>query len=254
MKIVISPAKSLNFETALPINKHTQPVFVEEASRLNAALSRKSKKAIGELMHISDALATLNKERTQQFSTPFTAANARPAIYTFDGDVYQGLDSFTLTEDKMARLQDSLRILSGMYGVLKPLDLMQAYRLEMGTKLKVGRADNLYKFWGDIVTEELNKELEEDELFVNLASNEYFKVINKKLLKTPIVTPIFKDFKNGQLKVISFFAKKARGLMVRYIADTNAQTVEDLLGFDYQDYRYSEEHSNPDKLEYTFIR
>jgi len=254
MKIVISPAKSLNFETPLPTTTHTQPVFLEEASTLNSALARKSKKAIGELMHISDALATLNKERTQQFSTPFTAENARPAVYTFDGDVYQGLDSATLSEAKIDRLQDSLRILSGMYGVLKPLDLMQAYRLEMGTKLKIGRADNLYKFWGDTVTQQLNTELKDDELFVNLASNEYFKVINKKLLKTPIITPIFKDFKNGKLKVISFFAKKARGMMVRYIVDTNARTIEDILGFDYGDYKYSLEHSNPEKNEYTFIR
>ena len=141
-----------------------------------------------------------------------------------------------------------------MYGVLKPLDLMQAYRLETGTKLKVGQADNLYKFWGDSITEQLNNELEDNELFVNLASNEYFKVINKKLLKTPIITPIFKDFKNGKLKVISFFAKKARGRMVRYITDTNAQTIEDILGFNYDDYKYSSEHSNPDKQEYTFIR
>ncbi len=254
MKIVVSPAKSLNFETPLPTEKFTQPTFLEEASKLNGALSRKSKKAIGELMHISDALATLNKERTQQFSTPFTATNARPAVYTFDGDVYQGLDVFTLPEEQIDQLQDSLRILSGMYGVLKPLDLMQAYRLEMGTKLKVGRADNLYKFWGDIITKKLNEELKEDELFINLASNEYFKVVNTKLLKVPVITPIFKDFKNGKLKVISFFAKKARGRMMRYILDTNAQTVSDLLGFDYDDYRYSEEHSNPEKKEYTFVR
>lgn len=254
MKIVVSPAKSLNFETPLPTGKYTQPVFIEEASKLNGSLSRKSKKAIGQLMHISDALATLNKDRYNQFQTPFTTENARPAVYTFDGDVYQGLDIFSLPEEKIDKLQDSLRILSGMYGVLKPLDLMQAYRLEMGTKLKVGRADNLYKFWGDTVTQKLNEELTENELFINLASNEYFKVVNQKLLKTPIITPVFKDFKNGKLKVISFFAKKARGRMVRYILDKNVQTIEDLLGFDYDDYRYSEEHSKPAKNEFTFIR
>lgn len=254
MKIVVSPAKSLNFETLLPTEKYTQPVFLEEASKLNGSLSRKSKKAIGQLMHISDALATLNKDRYNQFQTPFTTENARPAVYTFDGDVYQGLDIFSLPEEKIDKLQDSLRILSGMYGVLKPLDLMQAYRLEMGTKLKVGRADNLYKFWGDTVTQKLNEELTENELFINLASNEYFKVVNQKLLKTPIITPVFKDFKNGKLKVISFFAKKARGRMVRYILDKNVQTIEDLLGFDYDDYRYSEEHSKPAKNEFIFIR
>jgi len=254
MKIVVSPAKSLNFETTLPTSKFTQPAFIEEASKLNSALSRKSKKAIGELMHISDALATLNKERYTNFHTPFTAENARPAVFTFDGDVYQGLDSYTLTEAKIDSLQDKLRILSGMYGVLKPLDLMQAYRLEMGTKLKVGRADNLYKFWGDKVTEQLNAELADDELFINLASNEYFKVINKKLLKAPVITPVFKDFKNGKLKVISFFAKKARGMMTRYIVDTNAQTLDDILGFDYGDYKYSLEESEPEKGEYCFVR
>ena len=254
MKIVVSPAKSLNFETALPTSKHTQPVFLEEASRLNSALSRKSKKAISELMHISDALATLNKERYNEFHTPFTPKNARPAVFTFDGDVYQGLDSYTLTEDKIYSLQDKLRILSGMYGVLKPLDLMQAYRLEMGTKLKVGRADNLYKFWGDKVTEQLNAELEDDELFINLASNEYFKAVQPKNLKVPVITPIFKDFKNGKLKVISFFAKKARGMMVRYIIDKDITTLEGLKGFDYDDYGFSEEHSNLEKNELVFIR
>lgn len=254
MKIVVSPAKSLNFETPLPTTKHSQPLFIKEASQLNSALSRKSKKAIGELMHISDTLASLNKERTQQFHTPFTTENARPAVYTFDGDVYKGLDVFNLPENKIDNLNDTLRILSGMYGILKPLDLIQAYRLEMGTKLKVGKTDNLYQFWGQEITTALNKELEDQELFINLASNEYFKAIQPKALKVPVITPIFKDFKNGKLKVISFFAKKARGMMVRYIIDTNAKTLEDILGFNYDSYAYSEEHSNPAKNEYTFIR
>jgi len=254
MKIVISPAKSLNFESDLPTTRGTQPKFLEEAETLNKKLSRKTKKAIGELMSISKNLADLNYQRFNDFEVPFTKSNARPAIYTFDGDVYTGLDAYTIPTDKLDKLQDSLRILSGMYGILRPLDLMQAYRLEMGTKLKIGRKENLYEFWGETLTNELNKELEDDELFINLASNEYFKVIHPKLLKVSIITPVFKDFKNGKLKVISFFAKKARGLMVRYIIDKDVKTIEDLKGFDYEDYGFSEEHSNLDKNELVFIR
>ncbi len=254
MKIVISPAKSLNFESDLPTKRGTQPKFLEEAETLNKKLSRKTKKAIGKLMSISKNLADLNYQRYNDFEIPFTKSNARPAIYTFDGDVYTGLDAYTIPTDKLDKLQDSLRILSGMYGILRPLDLMQAYRLEMGTKLKIGRKENLYEFWGETLTNELNKELEDDELFINLASNEYFKVVKPKLLKVPIITPVFKDFKNGKLKVISFFAKKARGLMVRYIIDKDVKTIEDLKGFDYEDYGFSEEHSNLDKNELVFIR
>lgn len=254
MKIVVSPAKSLNLESELPTSRATQPVFLEQASTLNGTLSRKSKKAIGELMSISDKLAELNKQRTLDFKTPFTSENARPAIYTFDGDVYTGLDAYTIPEEKLDRLQDTLRILSGMYGILKPLDLMQAYRLEMGTKLKIGKSDNLYSYWGDTLTEHLNKELADDELFINLASNEYFKAVQPKKLKVPVITPVFKDFKNGKLKVISFFAKKARGLMVRYIIDKDITTLEGLKGFDYEDYGFSEEHSNLEKNELVFVR
>lgn len=254
MKIVVSPAKSLNLESPLPTQRSTQPLFLEQANTLNTTLSKKSKKAIGALMSISDNLAALNHERFQQFEVPFTQENARPAIYTFDGDVYTGLDAFTISEDQLDALQDRLRILSGMYGILRPLDLMQPYRLEMGTKLKKGRAENLYQFWGSSLTDHLNKELQEGELFVNLASNEYFKAIKTKALKVPVITPQFKDFKNGKLKMISFFAKKARGLMVRYILDTNAQTIEDLKGFNYDGYGFSLEHSNLDKNELVFIR
>ena len=154
----------------------------------------------------------------------------------------------------MDLVQDRLRILSGLYGILRPFDLIQPYRLEMGTKLKRGRADNLYQYWGTKLTDTLNKELEEGEIFINLASNEYFKAIKPKALKVPVITPVFKDLKNGKLKVISFFAKKARGLMVRYIIDTNAQTLDDLKGFNYEGYSFSEEHSNTDKNELVFIR
>lgn len=253
MKIVVSPAKSLDYETKLPTTRGTQPQFLEQAATLNAKLEKKSKKAVGELMHISDKLAALNYQRYKDFSTPFTKSNARPAAYAFAGDVYTGLDAYSISEKKIDTLQDTLRILSGMYGVLRPLDLMQPYRLEMGTKLKIGKNENLYQFWGDTVTEALNNELADNETFVNLASQEYFKVINKKLLKVPIVSPVFKDYKNGKLKIISFFAKKARGSMARYIIDNDTKTLRGILGFDYDDYRYSEQHTEKEN-EPVFIR
>ncbi|MFL1895903.1 peroxide stress protein YaaA [Aquimarina sp. 2-A2] len=253
MKIVISPAKSLNFEDALPTTRGTQPAFLEVSSKINRKLARMSKNEIGELMHISDKLADLNYIRNQEFEPTHTKSNSRPAVYAFDGDVYAGLDAYTIPEDKLDTLQDTLRILSGLYGVLRPLDLIQPYRLEMGTKLPIERNDNLYDIWRPMLAEALNKELEKDELFVNLASNEYFKAVDTKKLKVPVITPVFKDWKNDKLKVISFFAKKARGLMVRYILDTNAKTVEDLKGFNYEGYGFSEEHSVK-KNELVFTR
>jgi len=243
MKIVISPAKSLDFETALPTKRNSQPQFLAHAEKLNKILAKKKPKALSKLMSISDNLAQLNWERNQQFSAPFTVENARPAVYAFNGDVYQGLDAYTIPEDKLDSLQDSLRILSGLYGILKPLDLMQPYRLEMGTQLKVGRKKNLYEFWRKELTTALNDELEDNELFVNLASNEYFGAVDPKQLKVPVITPIFKDWKNDKLKVISFFAKKARGSMVRFIIDNNAKTLEDIMTFNYDDYEYSKAHT-----------
>jgi len=204
-------------------------------------------------MGISDNLAELNYQRYQDFSIPFTKENARPAVYAFSGDVYTGLDAYSLTEDKIEKMQNSLRILSGMYGVLKPLDLMQPYRLEMGTRLKINQKKNLYEFWGNTVTEALNNELEDGELFLNLASQEYFKVIKPANLKVPIISPVFKDYKNGKLKIISFFAKKARGSMVRYILDSNAQTLDDIKGFNTDGYGFSEEFTL-NKSEPVFIR
>lgn len=251
MKIVISPAKSLDFETKVPTAKFTEGVFLTEAEKLSSVLKKKSPKKLSELMSISPKLGELNWQRNQDWELPFNEENAKQAVFAFKGDVYIGLDGYSLSEEKINQLQDKLRILSGQYGVLKPLDLMQPYRLEMGTKLKVGRNDNLYQFWGDKVTNELNSELEEDEVFVNLASNEYFKVIKPKLLKTPIITPVFKDYKNGKLKIISFFAKKARGLMVRYIIDNNIETVEDLKGFNYEGYAFDSNLSNEKELVFT---
>lgn len=253
MKIVVSPAKSLDYESKLPTARGTQPQFLEEAEKLNQKLSKKSKKAIGELMSISDKLAELNYQRYKDFSTPFTKQNARPAVYAFAGDVYLGLDAYSLPEEKIDKLQNTLRILSGMYGVLRPLDLIQPYRLEMGTDLTINRKKNLYEFWGDTLTEALNKELKEDELFLNLASQEYFKAINPKKLKVPVIAPVFKDFKNGKLKIISFYAKKARGSMVRYIIDHDIDSLEGIQGFDYDGYGFSEKYTENEN-EPVFVR
>lgn len=243
MKIVISPAKSLDFDSKLPTERHTQPDFLDFSAKLNKVLAKKRPKALSKLMSISDNLAQLNWERNQQFTTPFTPENARPAVYAFNGDVYQGLDIYTLPEEKIDRVQDILRILSGLYGILRPLDLIQPYRLEMGTPLKMGRKKNLYEFWQKTITQHLNNELTDGELFINLASNEYFGAVDEKALKVPVITPIFKDWKNDRLKVISFFAKKARGSMVRYVLDTNAQTLDDIKGFNYDDYQFSQQHT-----------
>ena len=253
MKMIISPAKSLNFEKELPTSETTQPVFLSEARRINKLLKKKSVTGLGKLMGISENLSQLNWERNQAFQLPFTPENARPAVYTFDGDVYTGLDAYSFPIAKTAALQNQLRILSGLYGVLKPLDLIQAYRLEMGTKFPVGVKKNLPDFWKTKVTQILNDELEANELLVNLASNEYFAAIDTKVLKCSIITPKFKDFKNGKLKMISFFAKKARGMMVRYILDQESNTLADLLGFNTDGYQYSEEHTL-NEMQPVFIR
>ena len=251
MKIIISPAKSLDFETTAPTSLHTQPRFLEQSEKLNKKLKTLSKKNIAELMKISDALSALNYDRNQTWKTPFSPNNAKQAIYSFTGEVFRGIDAQSLSEEKIPLLQDRLRILSGLYGILKPLDLIQPYRLEMGTKLSVQKTTNLYKFWDDQIAKSLNEELEEGELLVNLASTEYFKVIPKKILKVPMITPVFKDFKNGEYKTIMTFAKKARGLMVRYIIDHNIKTIEGLKNFNVERYRFSEEMSSENELLFT---
>ena len=251
MKIVISPAKSLNFEKVLPTEKYSEALFLKESLQVNKVLKQKSPTALSELMAISDKLADLNWQRNQDWKTPFNAENARPAIFAFDGDVYTGLDAYSIPIEKLDVLQERVRILSGLYGLLKPLDLMQAYRLEMGTKLPIGESKNLYEFWKLIIAKSLNKELQEGDLFINLASNEYFSAVDVKALKVPVVTPEFKDYKDGKLKIISFFAKKARGLMVRYIIDTNAETIDDLKGFNYEGYQFDANLSKGNKLVFT---
>lgn len=251
MKIVISPAKSLNFEKEMPTVLFSEPQFLKQAATIQRTLKKKKPKALAQLMDISEKLAELNWQRNQEWQVPFTTENSRPAVYTFDGDVYQGLDAYTLPTDKLQDLQDKLRILSGLYGLLKPLDLMQAYRLEMGTALPIGKNKNLYEFWKKTITKELNSELKKGELFINLASNEYFHAVDVKALKVPVITPEFKDYKDGRLKMISFFAKKARGMMVRYIIDTNAQTIDDLKGFNYEGYGFDANLSKGNTLVFT---
>ncbi|WP_417876642.1 peroxide stress protein YaaA [Winogradskyella sediminis] len=251
MKLVLSPAKSLDYETTLPTTKTTDGIFLDEAERLNKILKKKSAKSLSKLMHISDNLGQLNYQRNQEWALPFTKDNARPAIYAFSGDVYRGLDAYNIPIEKLDKVEDTVRILSGLYGVLKPLDLIQPYRLEMGTKMPVGKNKNLYEFWKKKVTKALNDELEEDEIFLNLASNEYFKAIDTKALKVPIINVAFKEFKNDKYKIIAIFAKLARGLMARYIIDTNAKTIEGIKGFNYENYGFSEALSSEHELVFT---
>ena len=251
MKIVLSPAKSLNFEKELPTEQFSVPIFLKQSRQVHKVLKQKSPKELSELMDISDKLADLNWQRNKDWKTPFSPENARPAVFAFDGDVYTGLDAYSIPLEKLETLQDKLRILSGLYGLLKPLDLMQAYRLEMGTKLPIDENKNLYDFWKPIIAKSLNKELKIGELFVNLASNEYFSAVDIKALKVPVITPEFKDYKNGKLKIISFFAKKARGMMVRYIIDTNAETIDDLIGFNYDGYQFDANLSKGNHLVFT---
>lgn len=253
MKMIISPAKSLNFESVLPTTDFSNSLFLNEAERINKLLKKKSVNAIGKLMGISENLSSLNWQRNQDFHLPFTPDNARPAVYAFDGDVYSGMDAYSLPENKIPQLQIQLRILSGLYGLLKPLDLIQPYRLEMGTKFPVGVKKNLPAFWKDKVTQYLNEELVEGETFLNLASNEYFAAVDTKALKVEVVTPHFKDYKDGKLKMISFFAKKARGMMVRYVLDHNCETLADIKGFNTDGYQYSETHTEHENQP-VFIR
>ncbi|WP_033959213.1 peroxide stress protein YaaA [Psychroserpens jangbogonensis] len=251
MKLVLSPAKSLDYDRKLPTSKTSEACFLNGAERLNRLLKKKSARSLSKLMHISDNLGQLNYERNQEWSLPFTKDNARQAVYAFNGDVYRGLDAYTIDTNKLNQLQDTVRILSGLYGVLKPLDLMQPYRLEMGTKFPVGKSKNLYEFWRKQVTDALNNELEDDELFLNLASNEYFKAIDTKSLKVPVINIKFQELKDGNYKTIAIFSKLARGLMARYVIDTNAKTLDDIKWFDRDKYRFTENLSSENELVFT---
>ncbi|TLU66870.1 peroxide stress protein YaaA [Thalassotalea litorea] len=242
MLIVVSPAKNLDYESPLTTEKFSQPELLDDSQELIERCRQLTPADLSSLMSISDKLAGLNAARFGEWHLPFTADNARPAVLAFNGDVYTGLDAKTFDQQDLEFAQNNLRILSGLYGVLRPLDLMQPYRLEMGTRLNNERGTNLYQFWGEIVTDKLNEHLkqESDPVLVNLASNEYFKVVKKKKLHASVITPAFKDWKNGEYKMISFFAKKARGLMARYIIQNQLTDVEQLKGFDLDGYQYSE--------------
>lgn len=245
MLIVLSPAKSLDFETPVPIDTHTKPDFIKHSAELIDILRTKSPAQIAELMTVSDALAALNVARYASWSPRFTLKNAKQAILAFNGDVYEGLDAPSMSGNELGYAQGHIRILSGLYGVLRPLDLMQPYRLEMGTKLANARGNNLYGFWGNIPTEALNKVLvtNKSSALVNLASEEYFKVVKPALLPVPVITPVFEDWKNGKYKIISFYAKRARGLMARYAAVHRVTDAEQLKHFDSEGYAFDESGS-----------
>lgn len=245
MIILLSPAKSLDFENTPKISSHTKPRFLKRSEKLIQTLKQLSKKDIANLMSLSDKLSELNLNRYQNFKTPFNTKNAKQAIYAFQGDVYQGLEADKLTEKQMEYAQEHLRILSGLYGVLRPLDLIQPYRLEMGTKLKNPKGKNLYEYWSLELTESLNKELaqQQSKTVVNLASNEYFKSVQPQSLNANIITPQFKDYKNGEYKIISFYAKKARGMMAAYIIKNKAEALKKIQKFDVAGYEFSKEHT-----------
>jgi len=254
MLITISPAKKLTFTNPAPISDFTMPALLDKASELITIMCEKDSFEIADLMKISMKLADLNAERYQQWHTPFTPENAKQALFAFAGDVYQGLDAATLKADEIEYAQDHLRILSGLYGVLRPLDLMQPYRLEMGTKLATAYGRNLYQFWGDLITEQLNQALtgQHDDILINLASTEYFSAVNRRKLNGRIITPVFKELRNGTYRIISFNAKKARGLMSRYIISNRIDDPEAMKQFDLADYHFSSELSEDDQ--FVFIR
>ncbi len=246
MLILLSPAKTLDFDTAPRTKQLTTPAFLDESEKLVDTLKKYKPKRLGKLMNISDALAELNVERFQTWQTPFPEGESRPTIQAFRGDVYLGLDADTMSLADIKRAQKHIRILSGLYGVLKPLDSMLPYRLEMGTSLKTRRGKNLYEFWGTRITDSLNEDLKNFEapLVVNLASNEYFKSVKKSLLDAPLIEPVFKDEKESGYKVISFFAKKARGSMARYLVENKCSTADDVLRFTGLGYKYSKKESS----------
>ena len=247
--MLLSPAKTLDYETPATTNSFSIPDYLGKSSELVKVLKQKSFLDLMELMQVSQKIAELNVERFNQWKLPFSTENAKQAVLAFKGDVYSGLDASALSENRLAYTQSHLRILSGLYGLLRPLDLMQPYRLEMGLNLTTKKGENLYQFWGEKITDALNVLLakQDEPVLINLASNEYFKSVQKKNLDGRLITPEFKDWKNGKYKMISFFAKKARGLMVRFAIDHNIQKAEVLQNFDYDGYHFNLELSRADK-------
>lgn len=247
MLIVISPAKSLDYETPVRTRRFTQPDFLTESEQLVERLKDMSAQDLSTLMSISPTLGQLNHDRFHDWQLPFDKENARQALFAFKGDVYIGLGAETFEAADVTYAQHHLRILSGLYGLLRPLDLIQPYRLEMGTSLRTSRGKSLYDFWGTRITDALNAELEQQRkrVLINLASNEYFKAVKDRQLAAEVISPVFKDYKNGQYKLISFFAKRARGLMSAYIIRNRIDNPRDLPSFDVDGYRYSEKDSTP---------
>jgi len=250
MLALISPAKTLDYETALPTDTYTQPRLLEQSQQLIDVCRKLSATEIASLMTVSEKIANLNVERFRDWNAEFDFSNARQALFAFKGDVYTGLDAYHLKDQDIDFAQQHLRMLSGLYGLLRPLDLMMPYRLEMGTKLKNSRGNNLYEFWGSIITDQINQDLAEIDakLLVNLASDEYYKSVNEKKIQAEIIKPVFLDQKNGKYKVISFYAKKARGLMARYLIENKLSQVEQLKAFDSEGYYFDAESSSDKEL------
>lgn len=247
MLMLLSPAKKLDYDSPIRTRLHTQPLFVDEAHELIQLLKKKSVQDIAKLMKLSDNLATLNAQRYQDWSPTFDLNNSRPAILAFNGDVYDGLQAPTLLDDQLEWAQDHLAILSGLYGVLRPLDLMQPYRLEMGTRLENPRGRNLYAYWGSRIAEYLDSQTSSG-LIINLASAEYFKAVDRKALQASVVECVFQDYKNGDYKVIGFHAKRARGLMARFITENRCTQPEELKAFAEAGYAYADDVSSDHRL------
>ena len=254
MLIIISPAKTQDFTPLPTAIAHTEPEYLSESSLLMAELRKKKPAALGKLMDISDKLVELNYSRIQQWQTPFTTENAKQALFAFKGDVYTGIPVEEYGDEELQYAQQHLRILSGLYGLLRPLDLMQPYRLEMKIKLKNKRGVDLYKFWGSRLTDGLNKDLQQQKeaVLVNLASNEYFKALQPKNIKARIITPQFKEFKNGKYSTVALFSKRARGMMTNYILRNRIEEPEAVKGFNQEGYSFSEPQSKAD--EWVFVR
>ena len=246
MICILSPAKSLDFENKAPVNEYSQSSFLNDSQKIVDKLVEYSPSEISELMNISTDLGLLNANRYQNWKLPFDLNNAKQAIYAFTGDVYKGLDAVSLNDNSINFAQSNLKLLSGLYGIIKPLDLIQAYRLEMGTKISIGDKHSLYDFWSNAITKELNKELEvtKSNYLLNLASNEYSKSIEFKNLNAKVISPVFKDWKNGKFKIISFYAKRARGLMARFFLENQISSIGDLNSFQSEGYIFNEELSS----------
>tara|TARA_Y100001958_G_C21199423_1_gene526282 strand:+ start:815 stop:1573 length:759 start_codon:yes stop_codon:yes gene_type:complete len=251
MKTLISPSKTLNFDNNINCDITSKCRLIDYTSELHKILISYSKNDLKNLMNVSDKIAELNYNRFKTWEDPSNSKTSKQAIYAFKGDVYSGLDAESIEEDKFDYLQNSLRIISGYYGLLRPFDQILPYRLEMGTKLENQNGNNLYKFWGDKITDVLNEDLDSNDIIVNLASDEYFKSINKDKIKSKIITPVFKEFKNGLYKVIAIYAKKARGLMSRFLIERKSTSIDDIKLFNINGYSFDNNLSNDSQLVFT---